>query len=254
MPPFDASSTALNPQVISCSSLHSTSIRSNPARKRFKARAQARWPGYFTNDVRPRLILDFTPADKHMNIHSHANPTPLWRVILEAMPLTATLVLVLLWPFDTSTPQPAAAEPIELQVDSAAALEAAFSEIGYLWPPVDPVPRLALQQLPPDLAGLPTSSRKSLFFASLTPLILIENERLQHKRARLKTLLATSSLSDLERQELTTLAERYALADVLDDTQKQQQLLDRIDEIPLGLALAQAAKESGWGTSRFAQD
>src|SRR5699024_5581496 len=124
MPPFDASSTALNPQAISCNSLRSTSIRSNPARKRFKARAQTRQPGYFTNDVRPRLILAFIPADNHMNIHSHANPTPLWRVILEAMPLTATLFLVLLWPFDTSTPHPATAEPIELQVDSAAALQA----------------------------------------------------------------------------------------------------------------------------------
>lgn len=134
------------------------------------------------------------------------------------------------------------------------ALEAVFSEAGYTWPPAGPVPRFALQQLPPDLAELPTQSRKSLFFASLTPLILIENERLQQKRARLEALLSAPHLSAAEQEELAALAERYAVSGDLDDPKKQRQLLNRVDEIPLGLALAQAAKESGWGTSRFAQE
>jgi len=154
----------------------------------------------------------------------------------------------------SSQQAPKSGQAMTIQAESAEALAAIFSQNEYLWPPINPVPRLALQQLPPDLASLPVKSRKSLFFASLTPLILLENERLQQKRTRLEILLAHPRRTTAEQQELAALAERYAITGDLENPQTQRQLLNRVDEIPLGLALAQAAKESGWGTSRFAQE
>lgn len=180
-------------------------------------------------------------------------PAPRWRVLLEAAPLAALLCL-LLYCAATLAPQPARPQH-ELQPvasDSAQTLAALFEELGYTWPPTDLVPRVALQQLPADIADLPVSARKALFFSSLTPLVLAENERLLQKRARLQELLGQPSLTAAEQQELAALAERYAVTGELSSPQTQQRLLNRIDEVPLGLALAQAAKESGWGTSRFA--
>lgn len=181
-------------------------------------------------------------------------PASRWRVLLDALPLTALIVLVLSWNF-TASPQPEQSQALRpIYDESAQALEALYRELDYSWPPTEFVPRLALQQLPADLAELPVASRKALFFSSLTPLVLAENERLLQKRARLQDLLARPTWSDAEQQELAALAERYAVSGDLTDAQIQEWLLQRIDAIPLGLALAQAAKESGWGTSRFAQE
>lgn len=181
---------------------------------------------------------------------------PRWRVALEALPLTLALILALYWllAVDRSATdgKPASLRPVTAA--SAAELEAVFAAAGYTWPPAGPVPRLALQQLPPDLAELPVERRKALFFSALTPLVLAENERLRQTRTWLQDTLRRPSWSAEEERQLAALAERFAVKGRLDDPATQRRLLERIDEIPLGLALVQAAKESGWGTSRFAQE
>jgi Bax protein len=189
-----------------------------------------------------------------MHSSSPFAPTPRWRVALEALPLITLLALLLWWwvsPSRTET-EPARLSP--LTAESALAVELAFDDAGYAWPPNGPIPRLALQQLPLDLAELPVANRKSLFFSSLTPLVLAENERLRRKRTHLEHLLSRPYRSAAEQRELAALAERYGVTGDLDDPQTQERLLRRVDEVPLGLALAQAAKESGWGTSRFARE
>lgn len=97
--------------------------------------------------------------------------------------------------------------------------------------------------------------RKSEFFGFVHPLIESENERVLRDRRKLKALDAPDEIGWLDRAWLNRLASDYRIktqametADVVDA------LLRRVDIVPESLALAQAAKESGWGTSRFARE
>ena len=177
---------------------------------------------------------------------------PCWRIVVDALPLILVLVLLAVWLPQLRPAAPRAAlQP--LVAESAAEIQQVFAEIGYVWPPQGPVPRLALRRLPRDMSELEVVERKALFFSSLTPLVLAENERLRGVRARLQELFARERWSEAERLELEARMKRYAVKGDPRDPTVQRSLLARVDEIPLGLALAQAAKESGWGTSRFAQ-
>ena len=86
---------------------------------------------------------------------------------------------------------------------------------------------------------------KKAFFDFFYPLVVAENKRVLKKRQIIKESRVNST-------RLQQLCERY-----LDDCEQvpediRQQLLDQVDIVPPSLALAQAAKESGWGRSRFA--
>lgn len=111
------------------------------------------------------------------------------------------------------------------------------------------VPRLRLGNLPPDLARLKSvKQRKRLFIKSMLPLILQVNERILYDRRKLLRLLnAQGPLSQQDRAWVAALASRYD-ADPLNPSD----LVGRVDVVPPSLAIAQAAEESGWGTSRFA--
>lgn len=113
------------------------------------------------------------------------------------------------------------------------------------------VPRVLLERLPNSLTALEAGDlRKRLFIKAMLPSLLAENERLIENRARLVDLIETRRaghmLLDSERRWLGRLAERYGAED-------EDELLRRVDVVPPSLALAQAALESGWGTSRGAQ-
>jgi Bax protein len=114
------------------------------------------------------------------------------------------------------------------------------------------VPRIFLASLPVDIADVNlTEKRKRAFLKVMLPHILRENERITAARTRLEQLhqrmQSGAELSARDRRWLEQLAEQYGVDDV--DT---AELLNRVDAIPPGLALAQAVEESGWGTSRFA--
>ncbi len=116
------------------------------------------------------------------------------------------------------------------------------------------VPRLYLASLPTDLSRLNSvQTRKAVFIKTILPLILRANEEIRHQRQRLIILKGRfakgKTLSSADSLWLDTLAERYEIAN-----RDINKLLNRIDIIPPSLALAQAAEESGWGTSRFAQE
>lgn len=115
------------------------------------------------------------------------------------------------------------------------------------------VPRLLLERLPSSLTALEAGDlRKRLFIKAMLPSLLAENERLIERRARLVDLFearrAGHMLLDSERRWLGQLAERYGSG-----AEDEDELLRRVDVVPPSLALAQAALESGWGTSRGAQ-
>jgi len=106
----------------------------------------------------------------------------------------------------------------------------------------------------PDFGSLPAGKpRKAAFFAYLRPLVAQENARIAEERREL--LVIADQLPDLgwfDRYRLRALAAEYLSdPDGLDDAETVQALLPRVDELPESLVLAQAAKESGWGTARF---
>lgn len=108
----------------------------------------------------------------------------------------------------------------------------------------------------PDFSALEAGpQRKSAFFAFTRPLVREANRDVRAERARLEAIAADGEPGWLDRRWLRALAEDYRLdADGLDSAQLIERLLLRVDAVPASLALAQAAKESGWGTSRFARE
>ena len=115
------------------------------------------------------------------------------------------------------------------------------------------------QTLPPDFSLYPAGeARKTAFFSYLGPLVDQENARWQRDRERLKGLKAASvDREKTAKQDMLWLEARSRFFGVETD-QPQAQLVDAllryVDQVPRSLALAQAAKESAWGTSRFATD
>ncbi len=94
-----------------------------------------------------------------------------------------------------------------------------------------------------------TKKRKELFIQIVLPLILEENKKIRLARKTLFTILNKNSNSDAERNWLKSKFKQYGVVN-----KDLTTLKIRMDEIPVSLAIAQAAKETGWGTSRFAQE
>ena len=103
-------------------------------------------------------------------------------------------------------------------------------------------------QFPRDLDALQsTKLKKETFIKIVLPLIVAENERILEDREKLIVLSDKKFTTDLEKQWL-----RQKLLEYKVKKGDLEELLKRMDIIPTSIALAQAAKESGWGTSRFA--
>jgi Bax protein len=103
-------------------------------------------------------------------------------------------------------------------------------------------------QFPRDLDALQnTKLKKETFIKIVLPLIVAENEKILADRKKLKSLFNKKYTTDLEKLWI-----RQKLLEYKVKKGDLNELLVRIDVIPTSIALAQAAKESGWGTSRFA--
>ena len=92
-----------------------------------------------------------------------------------------------------------------------------------------------------------TKKRKELFIKIVLPLILEENNRIKLDRKRLFSILNKNNNTKKEKTWLQKKLKQYGVVN-----NDLSTLKIRMDEIPTSLALAQAAKETGWGTSRFA--
>lgn len=140
-----------------------------------------------------------------------------------------------------------------VRVDQAAQLQRLFDRHDYRWPPQGTVPPLGTLSLPPDLDTLDVDEKKSLFLRALMPLVLAENTRLRQRREFIQDAMdRLETLSASERRRLDELMDLYGIEGNPDAPATQRRLLRRVDTIPPALVLAQAANESGWGTSRFA--
>jgi Bax protein len=113
------------------------------------------------------------------------------------------------------------------------------------WP--EPMPDFRAFEAGPD--------RKAVFFEYVEPLIAEANGHVAEDRERLTEIAGKSEFSWLDRWWLEKLAAAYRIEnDSMDEEELLSMLLLRVDVVPTSLALAQAAKESGWGTSRFARE
>ena len=109
---------------------------------------------------------------------------------------------------------------------------------------------VALTLLPGEIKMIEnTNQRKEFFIQIILPLILQENNNIRIDRKRLFSIINKSNNTDLEKKWLEKKYKQYGIPS------KDLSILKiRMDEIPVSLAIAQAAKETGWGTSRFAQE
>ncbi len=112
----------------------------------------------------------------------------------------------------------------------------------------------------PDFAAYQnTGDKKQAFFSYLVPKIETANARiLRDRRALLKlrqTLSNSSPLPWFARVQLNNIAARYHIKPdgATSDASLLERALSRANIVPTPLVLIQAAKESGWGTSKFAR-
>ena len=105
-----------------------------------------------------------------------------------------------------------------------------------------------LTKLPKDLKTLgDTKIKRELFIKIILPLILDENEKIVEDRKKLFKILSKNFNTVGERVWLNRRFKEYKI-----DDHDLAKLKMRMDIIPVSIAIAQAANESGWGTSRFA--
>jgi len=134
-------------------------------------------------------------------------------------------------------------------------LQEHFNSIGYDIDAVrlgeSDVPRVLLARVPDGLATMKRiERRKRVFISLMLPLVLEANDRVLRVRARVllyrAKAVAGKPLTKEQADDLARIAATYGVA-----PDGFGALLSRIDAVPPSLALAQAAIESGWGTSRF---
>ena len=103
-------------------------------------------------------------------------------------------------------------------------------------------------KLPYELKEIQSvKKRKELFIQIVLPLILEENNKILLDRKKLFAILNKNNNSKSENEWLNKKFKQYGVTKKDIPTLKR-----RMDIIPPSMAIAQAAKETGWGTSRFA--
>ena len=136
---------------------------------------------------------------------------------------------------------------------SASTIKQLFEDTGYSLKDVRKkklVKPVALTLLPEEIKMIEdTRKRKELFIQIVLPLILKENNNIRLDRKTLFSIINKNNNSDLEKKWLEKKYKQYGIR-----SNDLSELKIRMAEVPVSLAIAQAAKETGWGTSRFAQE
>ena len=136
---------------------------------------------------------------------------------------------------------------------SASTIKQLFLDTGYNLSDVRKkklVKPVSLSLLPAEIKKIEnTKERKELFIQIILPLVIKENNNIKLDRIKLFGVLNKSKNTNNEKNWLEKKFKQYGV------TNKDLSTLKiRLDEIPISMAIAQAAKETGWGTSRFAQE
>lgn len=152
---------------------------------------------------------------------------------------------------------------VVIEPHSIAQLESVFHNEVFELAPVQEgrkkAPRIILIKIPDDLPTLePPGKRIEIFIKILLPSVLLANEELDRTRARIIRLKRRRTLNlslNINQQKwLVSIAKKFVVGQIepFDEDIFFDKLLERVDIIPVELALAQGGIESGWGSSRVA--
>jgi len=109
---------------------------------------------------------------------------------------------------------------------------------------------ISLTLLPKEIKKIENiKKRKDFFIQIILPLVIKENNNIRLDRKKLFSILNKSKNTKNEKLWLNSKFKQYGIVNKDLSTLKV-----RMDEVPASMAIAQAAKETGWGTSRFAQE
>ena len=146
-------------------------------------------------------------------------------------------------------PAPALSKPDQAKPDQAKPDQAKPDQAKPDQTSVLIVPSKFARHIPAKHFEMTGDAQKQSFINLMLPLILAANDELLQRREAVQAAVQAN-----DRYKLDQWAVLYRIeAEKLDDTGLAERLLRRVDAIPVALALAQAAVESGWGTSRFAR-
>ena len=95
-----------------------------------------------------------------------------------------------------------------------------------------------------SLDTLPVPEKKEKFISLMLPAILVAKTNLDSTRYEVEKMAARKKLTRTEKSRLKRLMKKFGAGDI-------HELSKRLHTFPVSIALAQAAIESGWGTSRF---
>ena len=136
---------------------------------------------------------------------------------------------------------------------SASTIEELFKSTNYSLDDVRKnklVKPISLTLLPAEITKIENvKKRKDLFIQIILPLVIAENNNIKLDRKKLFTILNKNKNSMAEQNWLNSKFKQYGVI-----SKDLPTLKVRMDEIPTSMIIAQAAKETGWGTSRFAQE
>ena len=144
-------------------------------------------------------------------------------------------------------------EPTESVRLSAATIEELFKSTDYTLEDVRKnklVKPISLTLLPAEIKKIENiKKRKDFFIQIILPLVIKENNNIRLDRKKLFSILNKSKNTIFENTWLNLKFKQYGVLN-----KDLSTLKIRMDEVPVSMAIAQAAKETGWGTSRFAQE
>jgi Bax protein len=144
-------------------------------------------------------------------------------------------------------------QPSDAILLSAATIEELFKSTNYNLKDVRKnklVKPISLDLLPKEIVKIENvKKRKDFFIQIILPLVIDENNSIKLDRMKLFSILNKSKNTKTEQEWLNVKFKQYGVVNKDLSTLKV-----RMDEVPVSMAIAQAAKETGWGTSRFAQE
>ena len=144
-------------------------------------------------------------------------------------------------------------QPSDVILLSAATIEELFKSTNYNLKDVRKnklVKPISLDLLPKEIVKIESAKkRKDLFIQIILPLVIDENNSIKLDRMKLFSILNKSKNTKAEQGWLNVKFKQYGVVN-----KNLSTLKIRMDEVPVSMAIAQAAKETGWGTSRFAQE
>ena len=122
-----------------------------------------------------------------------------------------------------------------------------------------PIPRMYFPFIPKNISQYEINKKKSIFIAILIPIALRGNELVLEERNFMKIAFSTNNIYQIEHFSKKYRVKNFKELNFSSLSKSQinnikMELLKKINTIPISMILAQSIIESGWGTSRFAQE